>query len=77
MSQLDQSFDRSINCYTHCPTLCAPPMTLNLLKGLKFCLWNCQGIIFKFTDVCFLLSPPGKECDILGLCETWLKDHLD
>ena len=53
------------------------PMTFNLTKGLKICHWNSRGLYSKMTDIKMLLSQPGKECDILGISESWLHDHLD
>ena len=52
-------------------------MSFKLSKGLKICHGNCRGIFSKLTDLKLLLSQPGKECDVLGILESWLTDHLD
>ena len=53
------------------------PMTFNLNKSLKICHWNCRGVFSNLDNLRLLLSQPGKECDILGISESWLKNHLD
>ena len=58
-------------------TTCNTPMSLQLPRGLKICTWNCQGLISKLEDVRVLLSIPGKECDVLGITESWLDYHYD
>ena len=53
-------------------------MSLNLPRGLKIANWNCQGLLSKLVDITTLLAMPAKECDILGISESWLNDtHLD
>ena len=52
-------------------------MAFKLSKGLKICHWTCRGVYSKLTELKLLLSQPGKECDVLGISESWLTGHLN